>query len=337
MKLGKKFLKENSFLTYCFSIFEYPIYICLITILLLSLIIQIIFGKINFHVLYSYHYTIIELCTVICLYWFLFRLLEKTKEKTIHGTLPINAFDKSIIYSYYKIGQILLLLTEIFIILSILDVPLLALTGTSTIIFGILSISQQELLKNLVGSITLYFDRPFSIGDYIQIIEKKISGQVLSIGLRITCIKRIDTQLVYIPNSLFLTSPIINRSRRTHRKISQHISIRHEDSENLRKIFSDIEVMIRDHPLIDSNMQNVVGISDRTTRVNQNQEGGFGINSTNFIIQIFTKINKKREFHRLQDEIMLEIKKIIERRNSFLATSHLILQEETSRKASHRH
>lgn len=66
----------------------------------------------------------------------------------------------------------------------------------------------QDLLKNIFGGIMLLFDRPFKVGDKIQVGENY--GEVMTIGLRATRIVTPDDSIVVVPNMELMNTSISN-------------------------------------------------------------------------------------------------------------------------------
>jgi small-conductance mechanosensitive channel len=79
---------------------------------------------------------------------------------------------------------------------------LIAVTASAGIAIGFAS---QEILKNIFGGIMILFDRPFQIGDKIEV--GKYYGEVVRIGLRTVRVVTPDDSLVSVPNS-----EIVNQS-----------------------------------------------------------------------------------------------------------------------------
>jgi small conductance mechanosensitive channel len=75
----------------------------------------------------------------------------------------------------------------------------------------------QDVAKNFVSGIILLLQQPFDIGDSIEVSE--YGGTVLAISLRTTEIKTWDGKHVLIPNGDVLTSPIVNYSKASRRRI----------------------------------------------------------------------------------------------------------------------
>ena len=82
---------------------------------------------------------------------------------------------------------------------------LIAVTASAGIAVGFAS---QDILKNIFGGILILFDRPFQVGDKIQI--GSFYGEVMSIGLRTVRIVTPDDSLVSIPNSEIVNQMVSN-------------------------------------------------------------------------------------------------------------------------------
>ena len=75
--------------------------------------------------------------------------------------------------------------------------------------FGIaVGFASQDILKNIFGGITILLDRPFVVGDKIEIGSHY--GEVVEIGLRSTRIVTPDDSLVAIPNGELMNQSVSN-------------------------------------------------------------------------------------------------------------------------------
>ena len=97
----------------------------------------------------------------------------------------------------------------IFIIIAgILQPPietLIAVTASAGIAVGFAS---QDILKNIFGGIMILFDRPFQVGDKIQV--GNYYGEVVQIGLRTVRVVTADDSLVSIPNGEIVNQSVSN-------------------------------------------------------------------------------------------------------------------------------
>ncbi len=80
-----------------------------------------------------------------------------------------------------------------------------ALMGSSALALGF---ALQDIVKNIFGGLLIILDRPFQIGDRINI--KGNYGEVINIGLRNTIVSTLDDNTVTIPNSAIISDSISN-------------------------------------------------------------------------------------------------------------------------------
>jgi MscS family membrane protein len=86
--------------------------------------------------------------------------------------------------------------------------PLLASLGVAGIA---VALAAQELLSNVFGAFAILSDKPYKIGDRIELSDGEY-GDVVDIGLRSTRIKTLDNRIVIIPNAEMSKSKINNYS-----------------------------------------------------------------------------------------------------------------------------
>lgn len=97
-------------------------------------------------------------------------------------------------------------------VLDILGVALsvvLTTLGVAGLAFGL---AVQDILKSFFAGIYLLFERPFLIGDEIQV--KEHVGRVENVGFRSTSLRTAENVLVVIPNSMLFVEAVSNRSQR---------------------------------------------------------------------------------------------------------------------------
>ena len=80
-----------------------------------------------------------------------------------------------------------------------------ALMGSSALALGF---AMQDILKNVFGGLLIIIDRPFQIGDKIDINDNY--GEVVKIGIRNTIINTSDDNLVSVPNGAIISTDISN-------------------------------------------------------------------------------------------------------------------------------
>lgn len=110
------------------------------------------------------------------------------------------------------------------------------------------SLSAQDSIKNLFGSITILLDKPFAVGD--RIIFNGTDGFIEEIGFRSTRIRTFGGHVVTIPNMKFIDSAVENVSRRPYIRRVMEVTITYDTPpekieqgvEILKGIMNDTEV-----------------------------------------------------------------------------------------------
>jgi len=113
-----------------------------------------------------------------------------------------------------KFSGVIIYATGIILALDVLGLnimPFVAGAGVAGIAIGF---AAKDTLSNLIAGILLIMDRPFEVGDRIEIwtAPKNSStwGDVIDIGLRATKIKTTDNIVIIIPNNEIMMRDIIN-------------------------------------------------------------------------------------------------------------------------------
>lgn len=75
----------------------------------------------------------------------------------------------------------------------------------------VIALGSQTIISNLMGGVIVYLERPFRIGDIIKVGDN--IGEVLGINFRTTTLRGLNGLNIVVPNSSFLTLPIVNYTR----------------------------------------------------------------------------------------------------------------------------
>ena len=95
---------------------------------------------------------------------------------------------------------------------------------TSAGIMGMaIGFASKDLVANIISGILVIFDRPFEIGDSIEI--GKIKGKVKEITIRSTKVETSDGKIVSVPNAKLATDYIINYSKNPSRRVDLKIDV----------------------------------------------------------------------------------------------------------------
>lgn len=100
-----------------------------------------------------------------------------------------------------------------------------SLLATSAVASVVLGLALQDTLGHLFAGISLQLDRPFRLGDWIEVRtgSEKISGQVLEISWRATVLLAIGEELITVPNKTVAQSLVSNFAGRERPFVRSHL------------------------------------------------------------------------------------------------------------------
>ena len=156
----------------------------------------------------------------------------------------------------------------------------------------------QQISQNFLSGLMLFFNRPFAEGDWINV--STFAGTVERIGWYHTRIRTFDRRPLFIPNSLFATTPIENPGRMYNRRIKVEIGLRYEDLGRIELITDQVRAMLKEHPAIDQ-QQSVMANFDQ-----------WGDSSIGFLVYCFTKSTVWAEWLAAQQDVFLKIAGIVQ-------------------------
>jgi small-conductance mechanosensitive channel len=114
---------------------------------------------------------------------------------------------------------------------ELLEIKIAPLLATSAVFSLVLGLALQDTLGNLFAGVALQFDKPYEIGDWVEIQSgaQKWVGQVDEISWRATVLIGLSDETMTIPNRVIAQAEVSNFSTR-HRPLirSQSFRIPHE-------------------------------------------------------------------------------------------------------------
>lgn len=114
--------------------------------------------------------------------------------------------------------------------------------GLILVIIGVgLSLAGRDLMADIVAGAIILIDRPFSVGDRIDLTSIGAAGDVVEIGMRSTRIVTTDNRLVTIPNSQIGKNQVVNYSRpdASYYDMTSFVVAYENDQEQVRQLMAD--------------------------------------------------------------------------------------------------
>lgn len=152
-------------------------------------------------------------------------------------------------------ARALILIISLTMLLSIYNINVNALIAALGIGGLAISLAAQDTLANVISGIIILFDKPFRVGDRIEIQGLGTWGDVVDIGLRSTRIRTRDNRLVIVPNNKIGTDQVINYSYPDPQyRIEMEIGIGYgQDIEMVRSLIQEtvrkLEGVLKDKPV----------------------------------------------------------------------------------------
>jgi MscS family membrane protein len=140
-----------------------------------------------------------------------------------------------------RLGRVVVAVLGVSILLSYFGVNVTAF-ATALGLGGLaISLAAKDTIADAIAGFIILVDRPFRIGDRIEIQEVGTWGDVVDIGLRTTRIRTRDNRLVIVPNSVIGANQVINYSYPDPRyRIETHVGIAYGTNiETARQVIVD--------------------------------------------------------------------------------------------------
>ena len=241
-----------------------------------------------------------DVALIACVSWFLLRFVGKVGRNIIDSrTKRGEEVDHTTIDALGKLARMVIVILAVLTAAQTLGfhiTGLLALGGVGGIAVGF---AAKDLLANFFGGLTIYLDRPFSVGDWIRSPDKNLEGTVEYISWRHTRIRAFNKNPIYVPNALFTHIVVENPSRMSHRRIRETIGLRYDDFAVVAPVVADIKAMLMAHPEIDDKQTLIVNFTQ------------YGASSLDILINCFTHTTAGVTYHEVKQELLLKMGEII--------------------------
>lgn len=105
----------------------------------------------------------------------------------------------------------------------------------------------KDTIENLFGSVAVILDRPFNVGDWIQVDDTE--GIVEDLGFRSTRVRTFHNSLVTIPNATLVRATVDNYGRRMFRRYRAVYNLTYSTDPELAEAFCEgLREIVRNHP-----------------------------------------------------------------------------------------
>lgn len=169
--------------------------------------------------------------------------VKKMKQRTT------GEVEDSMLNFLLKIARVVIYIIAGFIIIAILGVNLNGLVAGLGLSGVILTLAAQDTAKNLFGGLVIFLDKPFVVGDWIEL--PPYEGTVEDITFRSTRIRTFENSVVNVPNSTISDSAIVNWSKMEKRRYKTNLCIQLDTPiEKVEQFMSRVREMLQQRDAI---------------------------------------------------------------------------------------
>ena len=145
-----------------------------------------------------------------------------------------------------NVVKALLLFIVVIMVLSSLGISVSTFIAVLSVVGVAFSLAIQGFLSNAFGGIQIISNKPFKIGDYIEVGAD--SGLVREVGLFYTKLDTFDRKLIQIPNGKISNDTIVNYTNATHRRVEFIVCVSYDNDVD-RVLSVLVDTMLK-HPLV---------------------------------------------------------------------------------------
>lgn len=165
------------------------------------------------------------------------------------------------------------------------------------------ALAAKDTLANFFGSITIFADKPFRIGDWIKV--GSVEGVVEEVGFRTTRVRTFYNSLVSVPNSQIATTDIDNFGMRQYRRLKTVLNLTYSTTpEQMEAFVEGIKAIVKANKHFRQDFYEV-------------HFNSFGAHSLDVLVYVFfdvpdwsTELQQRHNFHlevlRLSKEVGVE-------------------------------
>ncbi|WP_443945214.1 mechanosensitive ion channel family protein [Pedobacter sp. AW1-32] len=255
---------------------------------------------------------------ILSIFWIILRIIDFISHVlSYRASLTANKSDDQLVPFLKELFKTIVVFIGFFTLLGfVFEVNVLTLiTGLG--IGGIaIALAAKESLENLLGSFTIFLDKPFVVGDLVKV--DGVEGTVEKVGFRSTLIRTSEKTMATIPNKGMIDGVLENMSLRNFRRVKFSFGITYEtDAETIKKIVGEIKSYIREH--------------EATSADGNAYFEGFGDSALNIEVIYFVSITAYNDYLTVKEEINFKIMEIVMRNKSDFAypTQRLISDQTT--------
>ena len=231
-----------------------------------------------------------------------FKIILRTIDFVSHvfayrATLTASKTDDQMVPFLRELSKIVTIILGVFIVMGAVFNMNVATIVAGLGIGGLaIALAAQDTLANLLGSFTIFADKPFVVGDLVNVAG--FDGVIEKVGFRSTLLRTMDKTLVVIPNNKMIDSPLENLTLRNLRRVKFNIGVLYGTApEVIKTIAAQITDYIQTHK--------------ETTQDTLVTFDSFGDSSLNIQVLYFIEIVDYTAYMKIKEQINYKVMEIV--------------------------
>lgn len=268
--------------------------------LVLTLVIKFLYADLQLSVTMNAAINfVLEIMIAVSVIWLAFKLVDFLCEHLTRITEKTDTkFDDQLVPMLRKAMKIFAFVIGALVVVQSFGYSVSSVLAGLGIGGVAVALAAQDTIANFFGSVMIFTDRPFQVGDWI--VTGEVEGTVEEVGFRSTRIRTFYNSVISVPNSKLASSDIDNMGLRRYRRIKEVIGLTYSTSaaqmqafvEGIRAIIQANRYMRKDFYQIHFN--------------------GYGDFSLNVLVYCFVEVGSWTEELREKHNFFLEILRLAE-------------------------
>lgn len=250
-----------------------------------------------------------ETLTVLGIVLLIYGIWDAICDALIHRAGSYRNAEKLLIPVTRKLVRFFILVGGLILALGVFGVNITGLLAGVGLGGLVVALAAKDSVENVFGSLTILFDMPFALGDWVKI--DKAEGIVEEINLRSTKIRTFEDSMITLPNSNLIKAAVENYGARRYRRQRFYVRVSNANkSENLTRFLEAIRTYL-------AGVKEIV--TERTVvEVNELTEASTGI-----LVQCFVEAGNFQEEAAVRGRLILAIFQAAEETKTSLVATPL--------------
>lgn len=221
-----------------------------------------------------------------------FKKLENNTK--FNGNEALNSF-------IGKILKVVIYIIAAFMIITDLGYNLGGLATGLGVGSAIFALAAQDFVKSLIGGFAIITDKPFEIGDFIEVAN--FQGTVIDITFRSTRLKAVNNAIISMPNSVIVTEYVKNWSRLENRRLDMRLRLDLNcNTETINRAIEKIKTVLKTNNKV---------IKESVAVYHESIESDANI----LFIAMYVDTIDYSEYMKIKEQVNCDILSVLEREN----------------------